>query len=88
MELRKPQRQLPFIASLTCPRKSLARDDKLMAEVSPRQRLSPKNTTLNLSSRPKRSDLQFFATLEQKHSFRCYGLFNRPRTGLMLPAVN
>src|ERR1700678_4267106 len=30
-ELRQPQQQLPFIASLTCPRKSFARDDKFVA---------------------------------------------------------
>src|ERR1700722_19272066 len=47
-ELRQPQQQLPFIASLTCPRKSFARDDKFVATLI-------SNHLADLSSRPKRS---------------------------------
>jgi hypothetical protein len=50
-ELQQPQRQLPFVASLTCRSKSSARDDKFVATLI-------SNHSVDLSSRPKRSEVE------------------------------
>ena len=58
---RQRQRQLAFIASLTCRRKSLARDDNFVAALI-------SHYLANLSSRPKRSVVERSVVLPSSHT--------------------